>query len=202
MHFLLIVNRRFLVTHCPKIIARHLWLTTKMIYSCIFSPCVTTGKLQRMIAMDMFSSSDIKEHGLCENITWHIKSHLCRFSWMQGRPTWIGLWRSTFANYNFFSKVQVHPTSLETQLAFGEKNRLTWMWHFHEYYVDRSPLKKSHSTSPRHCEWVLCGRGHDAFGPMIHQVPSGGLSGPRWWCLPPRRGGIVGLMSFFRGGRL
>ena len=34
-----------------------------------------------------------------------------------------------------FSKVEVHSTKLEIELALEKKNGHMWMWHFHECYV-------------------------------------------------------------------
>ena len=40
-----------------QLATKNIWLTIKVIYICIFSPLATITKSQRMVAMDMFSSS-------------------------------------------------------------------------------------------------------------------------------------------------
>ena len=78
-------------------------------------------------------------HGIRENITWHFKSHICRF--LECKEDWLELvFGGNFCQLHKFmpttpfSKVQVHSTRLKIELALKTERHM-WMRRVDKYYV-------------------------------------------------------------------
>ena len=113
--FLYIQNRSKIVNFLRK----QAW--TKSLFA-----CKLVIHYKHILKPNILSKRDTRE-----NVTWQVKMLYMSFFQMQGELVWIGLWRQLLSTTTF-SKVQVHFTRVEAELALErkEKNRHMWMWHF------------------------------------------------------------------------